>query len=77
MAPGRKINLNALRIAEAAARLGSFTRASEEQLITPSAVSQRISRLEDELQFKIFQRKGNTIQLNDEELGDNHHEIRC
>ena len=63
---GPKINLNALRIAESAARLGSFTKAGEEQLITPSAVSQRISRLEDELQFKIFVRKGNTIQLTHE-----------
>ena len=63
MANIRKINLNALRVAESAARLGSFTKASEEQLITPSAVSQRISRLEDELQFKIFRRKGNLIEL--------------
>lgn len=63
MASFRKINLNALRVAESAARLGSFTKASEEQLITPSAVSQRISRLEDELQFKIFSRKGNLIEL--------------
>jgi len=65
----RQINLNALRIAEAAARHRSFTRAGEEQLISPSAVSQRISRLEDQLQFKIFRRQGNTVSLTREGEG--------
>ena len=40
--------------------------AAEEQLITPSAVSQRIKNLEDQLQFKIFNRRNNSIILTTE-----------
>jgi LysR family glycine cleavage system transcriptional activator len=58
-----RLNLNTLRVAEAAARHGSFTRAAEENLVTPSAVSQQIRKLEDQLGFRIFQRRGNFIAL--------------
>ncbi|ESQ17149.1 MAG: hypothetical protein N838_24235 [Thiohalocapsa sp. PB-PSB1] len=59
----RQINLNSLRVLESAARLGSFTRAAEENLISPSAVSQRIKALEAQLQFQVFERRPNTVAL--------------
>jgi LysR family glycine cleavage system transcriptional activator len=59
----RDINLNSLRIVESAARNGSFVRAAEEQLLTPSAVSQRVKKLEEQLQFKIFNRRNNAVIL--------------
>lgn len=62
----RQLNLNALRVVESAARTGSFVRAAEEQLITPSAVSQRIKNLEAQLRFKIFNRRNNTVELTTE-----------
>ncbi len=59
----RELNLNSLRIAESAARNGSFIRAAEEQLLTPSAVSQRVKMLEAQLQFKLFDRRNNSVAL--------------
>lgn len=61
-----QINLNTLRIAEAAARHANFTRAAEENFITPSAVSQQIRKLEEQLEFPIFQRKRNAVALTTE-----------
>ncbi len=61
-----QINLNALRVAESAARHANFTRAAEESCITPSAVSQQIKRLEDQLEFKIFNRQRNAVSLTPE-----------
>ena len=62
----RELNLNSLRIAESAARNGSFVRAAEEQLITPSAVSQRMKMLEAQLRFKLFDRRNNSVVLTPE-----------
>lgn len=59
----RGLNLNSLRIAESAARNGSFIRAAEEQLLTPSAVSQRIKALEAQLRFRLFMRTNNSVVL--------------
>ena len=59
----RQLNLNSLRIAESAARNGSFIRAAEEQLLTPSAVSQRVKILESQLRFKLFNRRNNSVVL--------------
>lgn len=59
----RRINLNALRIAESAARNGSFVRAAEEQCVSTSAVSQRIKKLELELQFDLFHRGNNSVKM--------------
>ena len=59
----RRINLNALRIAESAARNGSFVRAAEEQCVSTSAVSQRIKKLESELQFDLFHRGNNSVRM--------------
>ncbi|MGE0502253.1 MAG: LysR substrate-binding domain-containing protein [Rhizobiaceae bacterium] len=60
------MNLNSLKIVESAARHQNFTRAGEEQFITASAVSQRVKGLEDQLRFKIFQRRKNAISLTPE-----------
>jgi len=62
----RELNLNSLRIAESAARNGSFVRAAEEQLITPSAVSQRMKMLEAQLRFRLFDRRNNSVALTPE-----------
>jgi len=59
----RQLNLNALVVIESAARLGSFARAAEECLITPSAVSQRVSTAEKQLGFALFERHGNSVTL--------------
>jgi len=62
----RNINLNSLRVLESAARLGSFARAGEENLISASAVSQRIKALEAQLQFRVFHRQSNAVVLTPE-----------
>jgi LysR family transcriptional regulator, glycine cleavage system transcriptional activator len=59
----RELNLNSLRIAESAARNGSFVRAAEEQFLTPSAVSQRVKMLESQLRFRLFDRRNNSVVL--------------
>ena len=62
----RQLNLNALIVIESAARLGSFARAAEESLITPSAVSQRVSTAEKQLGFSVFERRQNSVTLTQE-----------
>ena len=59
----KNLNLNSLRIVESAARLGNFTRAGEENLISTSAVSQRVKAIEEQLEFKIFHRRSNAVAL--------------
>ena len=51
----------ALRCLEAAARLGSFSRAGDELGLTQSAVSRQISMLEDWLQARLFDRSGRRV----------------
>lgn len=55
--------LNPLRVFEAAARLGSFTRAADELHVSQSAVSRQISLLEDYLDIKLFKRDQRGISL--------------
>jgi LysR family glycine cleavage system transcriptional activator len=55
--------LNPLRVFEAAARLGSFTRAAEELHVSQSAVSRQVSILEDYLNVKLFNRELRGITL--------------
>lgn len=57
--------LNALRSFEAAARHGSFVRASEELFITPSAVSHQIRKLEDQLGIRLFERGARDVVLSE------------
>ncbi|MEQ9257517.1 MAG: LysR substrate-binding domain-containing protein [Roseovarius sp.] len=58
--------LSLLEPFEAAARLGSFTRAAEELSVTQSAVSQRVRKLEDMLGAPLFTRHHRTIALTDD-----------
>ena len=51
-----QLPLNGLRVFEAVARLGSFTRAAEELFITQSAVSHQIKALEDWFEAPLFDR---------------------
>jgi LysR family transcriptional regulator, glycine cleavage system transcriptional activator len=51
-----QVPLNALRVFEAVARLGSFTRAAEELFITQSAVSHQVKALEDWMGEALFDR---------------------
>jgi LysR family glycine cleavage system transcriptional activator len=55
--------LSAVRAFEAAARLGSFTRAAEELGMTQAAVSYQIKRLEERLGLMLFQRLPRKIVL--------------
>jgi LysR family glycine cleavage system transcriptional activator len=56
MARPRLPPLNAIKVFEAAARLGSFTRAAEELNVTHGAVSRQIRVLEDWLGARLFLR---------------------
>ena len=56
MARARLPPLNAIKAFEAAARLGSFTRAAEELNVTHGAVSRQIHLLEDWLGARLFSR---------------------
>ena len=55
--------LNALAAFEAAARLGSFTRAGEELCVTQAAISQHIRHLEEYLGVPLFIRRTPGIRL--------------
>lgn len=60
----RKIPSNTSLIAfEAAARHGSFARASDELSLTEGAISRQISRLETFLGVMLFERIGNRVRL--------------
>ena len=56
MSRSRLPPLNAIKFFEAAARLGSFTRAAEELNVTHGAVSRQIRLLEDWLGIRLFLR---------------------
>jgi len=55
--------LSALRTFEAAARLGSFTRAGEELHVTQSAVSRQVRALEEDLGVPLFRRSHRKVRL--------------
>ena len=57
--------LNALRGFESAARLGSFSRAAEEQNLTQSAISHQVKALEEFFGQSLFLRVGRSVQLTD------------
>jgi LysR family glycine cleavage system transcriptional activator len=58
--------LNSLRTFEAAARLGSFTRAARELHVTPAAVSHQIRGLEEYLGVSLFRRTTRKLALTDQ-----------
>ena len=55
--------LSALVAFEAAARLGSFTRAADELSLTQSAISRRVIVLEELIGMRLFERVRNTVTL--------------
>ena len=57
--------LNALRAFEAAARLGSVSRAATELHVTHGAVSRQVKLLEDDLGTALFVRDGRGLRLTD------------
>ncbi|MGF9563612.1 LysR substrate-binding domain-containing protein [Neorhizobium sp. BT27B] len=59
----RRFPLNALRVFEAVARLGNFTRAAEELGMTQTAVTYQIKLLEDFVGDTVFIRKPRDLQL--------------
>ncbi len=59
----RGINLKATEYFEAVARLGTVTRAAEELGISPSAVSQQIRALEEQLGVRLFRRDQRRLHL--------------
>jgi LysR family transcriptional regulator, glycine cleavage system transcriptional activator len=58
--------LNSLRMFEAAARLGSFTKAARELNVTPAAVSHQIRGLEEYLGVTLFRRTTRSLVLSDQ-----------
>jgi len=63
MGLSRQFPLNALRVFEAVARLGSFTRAGEEIGMTQTAVSYQIKLLEENIGEPLFLRRPRQISL--------------
>ncbi|CAM0554197.1 HTH-type transcriptional regulator DsdC [Vreelandella titanicae] len=61
-----KASLQAIKVFEAAARLGSFKDAAEELSITPAGVSHHISNLESRLGVRLFNRKNRKVILTSE-----------
>jgi len=61
----KRFPLNALRVFEAAARLGSFTRAGDELGMTQTAVSYQIKLLEETVGEPLFLRRPRQIELTD------------
>ncbi len=55
--------LNALKAAEAAGRLMSFTRAADELHVTPGAISRQVKLLEDFLGVPLFERGNRELRL--------------
>jgi LysR family transcriptional regulator, glycine cleavage system transcriptional activator len=62
---GRLPPLNACRAFEAAARLGSFSRAAEELNVTPGAVSHQVKILEAWIGRRLFERRRSGVTLTD------------
>jgi len=60
------ISLNALRVFEAAGRLGSFLAAAQELNVTPGAVSRQIKTLEEALGVRLFVRSHREVWLSED-----------
>ncbi|WP_425100166.1 LysR substrate-binding domain-containing protein [Tropicibacter sp. S64] len=59
----RPPSLNAYLHFECVARRGSLSRAAEELSVSPSAVSQQIRQLEEQMGVKLFRRQGRALRL--------------
>jgi LysR family transcriptional regulator, glycine cleavage system transcriptional activator len=62
---GRLPPLNACRAFEAAARLGSFSRAAEEMNVSAGAISHQVKILEGWIGRQLFRRRTNSVVLTD------------
>lgn len=60
--------LNALRVFHMVVRHRSFRAAADELCVSPQAVSQQIKLLEDSLGTALFERKGRTIEPNEQAI---------
>ncbi|ARL88695.1 LysR substrate-binding domain-containing protein [Burkholderia pseudomallei] len=56
-------SLDDLRAFEAAARLGSVRQAADDLALTHGAISRRITKLSDDLGFKLFEKSGRGLRL--------------
>ena len=56
-------SLDDLRAFEATARLGSVRLAADSLALTHGAVSRRISKLSDDLGFRLFEKRGRGLRL--------------
>ncbi|WP_293765150.1 LysR substrate-binding domain-containing protein [uncultured Aquitalea sp.] len=56
-------SLNAIRVFEAAARLGSFVQAADALCVTHGAISRQIRQLEEALGFSLFERRNRAVFL--------------
>lgn len=59
--PRRRLPLRAIAVFESVARRRSFQAAARELFITPSAVSQQIKKLEEQLSLRLFERRAQGI----------------
>ncbi|WP_298855792.1 LysR family transcriptional regulator [uncultured Ruegeria sp.] len=60
---GKIPSIRALRVFEAANRMGSYSLAAHKMGITQSAVSRQIKSLESELGVKLFFKEGRNVKL--------------
>lgn len=63
LAMSRMPNLNGFLYFETVARRGTISRAAEEMAVSPSAVSQQIKLLEQNLGVKLFRRQGRVLSM--------------
>lgn len=67
--PARRLPpLNALRVFHVVVRHRSFRSAAEELSVSPQAVSQQIKLLEDTLGVTLFERKGRSVEPNEQAI---------
>ena len=67
--PSRRLPpLNALRVFHVVVRHRSFRSAAEELTVSPQAVSQQIKLLEDTLGVTLFERRGRSIEPNEQAI---------
>ena len=66
--PPRLPPLNALRVFHTVVRHRSFRAAADELHVSPQAVSLQIKLLEDTLQARLFERRGRTIEPNEQAI---------
>ncbi len=59
------LNLNQLRSFYTAAKMGSVSRAAEQLMVTPPAVTMQVKQLEETVGIRLLVREGNSVRLTD------------